>query len=125
MPIYGVLPPVALGVGDTVTVWSAEQPTAGTILAATSQSVALAQPPGKTEALSVAIQFSGVPGTFEVDLLTSDVDTWPQYVQKATVTAVNASNCARMEITGIKAKFAALQLVSLANSVTVSAQISA
>jgi hypothetical protein len=126
MPVYATVPPVQLDLGDITTVWSAETPTPGATLAATSVPVALpVQGVGNPQNLSVSIAFSGAPGAFEVDLLTADVDAWTNYVQKATVTAVNASNVARMEITGLKAKFACLQLVSRANSVSATATIAA
>jgi hypothetical protein len=127
-----------LGVGEQKQVWSAETPTPGATMAATTIPIALCNPPAQGQAVSVSVAFSAAPGAFEVDLLTADQDTsgpaqtsatnlasWQNYVQKATVTSVNASNVARMEVTGIKAKFCALQLVSRANSVSATAIITA
>ena len=136
MPVYGTQQATALFIGDQKQVWSAETPTPGATQAATSIPIALAALNSLTQSVSVSIAFSAAPGAFEVDLLTADADTsgatasaaanaasWANYVQKATVISVNASNVARMEVTGIKAKFAALQLVSRANSVTATATI--
>ena len=136
MPAYGTAKAIQLDLGETATVWSAETPTPGATMGATSLPIALANIPGQTQAISASIAFSGAPGTFEVDLLTSDADSsgpastgnllsWSNYVQKATVTAVNASNVARLEVTGIKAKFCALQLVSRTNSVSATATVTA
>ena len=134
MPAYGTAVPASLGIGEQKQVWSAESPVPGTTIAATSIPIALCNPPGQSQAVSVSIAFSGAPGVFEIDLLTADQDSsgpatgtasWANYVQKATVTAVNASNVARMEVTGIKAKFCTLQLVSRTNSVSATAIVTA
>ena len=139
MPAYGTASPCAIAIGDQKMVWSAETPTPGVTMAATTIPVALSSSPvGELQSISASIAFSGAPGAFEVDLLTSDSDSsgmsvsavnnqasWANYVQKATVTAVNASNVARIEVTGIKAKFAVLQLVSRTNSVSATATITA
>ncbi len=120
MPEYGTNTAPILTWSQPTQVWSAETPTLGEL----SQQVCL--PPANEylpKCLSVEIAFSAAPGTFEVDVMTTDTDNEAYYTKKAAITEVNAGNVARVELTGIVAKFVALQLVALENAVEVTAGI--
>jgi hypothetical protein len=71
----------------------------------------------------VEILFSGAPGAFQIDFQTADTDADAYYVTKASVSAVNSGNVARLEVPTVVAKFARLNKTSIANSVNVTAKI--
>lgn len=133
MPVYAQgtasLPLTFIKPGDSVAVWSAETPLTGT----KSQAVAL--DPGRLEGdqrLSVQLDFPSDPGTFTVDLQTSDTDAEGSYVTEvgASITAANLNSAktgARLSGGGwnVKARFARLlQTLQSSNSVTQTGKIS-
>ena len=123
MPAYNTVPAIGIYYGDTQNVWSAETPSTSTA----SQQVALPpNPDGGIYSISAEIQFSGAPGTFEVDLQTADTDTDHAYVTVpgyGVINQVNANNWTRAEVS-VKAKFARLYLSARGNSVSMTASIS-
>ncbi len=105
MPAYGTIPPPALYPGDSGVAFNAEQPASGVA----SQAFALGNVwENYPQSISMEVQFAGVPGAFEFDIQTADTDTANAYNTEAngTLTTVNAGNWGRVELTGIKAKFA-------------------
>jgi hypothetical protein len=69
--------------------------------------------------ISVQVQFSANPGTFEVDVMTSDTDEAGFYVQVASITATNATFVGRVELPNIWAKYVALNMKTSPNAATV------
>lgn len=127
MPAYrqgtASLPLTFIKPGDVVKVWDTETPLTNTA----SQPLAL--DPGRLEGderLSVQLIFPSDPGTFTVDLQTSDTDADGDYVTEvgATLTAANlnaAKTSARIPGGGwnVKARFARLfQTLQSSNAVT-------
>ncbi|HEY2496544.1 MAG TPA: hypothetical protein VGK24_05705 [Candidatus Angelobacter sp.] len=115
--------PQAIYVGDQQTVFNAEQPA----VPQASISVALGSGPGEVgpKTLSVEGYFSGAPGAFEIDLMTSDTDADGMYqAEGAGITVVNAGSQAfRAEFTGVSANFARLLLKTRTNAVNLTARI--
>lgn len=72
---------------------------------------------------SVEVAFSGPPGAFEVDVMVADTDNPNYYVQWTTITQVNAFNVGRVDVLNSWAKYVALYMKTLGNSVLVSGQI--
>ena len=123
--IYSTLQ--SIGQGDTVQVWSAEQPVAGAGGASASIAVALAGAYGVgNTGLEVSGFFSGAPGTFEIDVQVSDVDADTQYqtVANGNITSVDATNQTfHFDGSTIKARFCRLLMRTLTNSVNVTATV--
>jgi len=124
MPAYGSATAVpAIYAGDSYTVWNAETPSTSTA----SQQVALIpNQDGGLYSISVEIQFSGDPGSFEVDIQDADTDTANAYQNLLglyAITAVNSAFWARLEVQ-LKSKFVRLYLASRTNSVTLTAKVS-
>jgi hypothetical protein len=75
--------------------------------------------------LSAEVSFSGAPGAFSFQVQTADTDDTAHYVNEGSaVSAVNASNVARLELNSVVAKFARITFTALANNVTVTATLS-
>jgi hypothetical protein len=73
---------------------------------------------------SVEVSFSGAPGTFEVDVQTSDTDQDSFYVLNTKITTgLNASNVGRLEVLSYWALFARISVPTLQNAVNVTAKI--
>jgi hypothetical protein len=69
--------------------------------------------------VSVQVIFSATPGTFEIDVQTSDTDVDGTYVsQSATITTVNAGFVGRVELVNFWAKFLRVNFKTFPNSVT-------
>jgi hypothetical protein len=115
MPLYGTQPVGALYPGDIpFTVFAGEVLVQGS----RSQQVGLAglyenYPAG----FSVSLEFSANPGAFEVDVLTSDVDTPDDYQLEANAQITSASGpgpngkyIARVEFPTVRAMFALLSV---------------
>lgn len=118
--------PAALYPGDQQTVFSAEQPVAGTA----SISVAFGvRPAGGPNTISVEGFWSGAPGNFEVDLQTADTDADGMYqiegtgITQASTTVNTTANTFRAEFANVTANFGRLLLKSRANAVNLTARI--
>lgn len=72
---------------------------------------------------SVEIAFSGNPGAFEVDVMVADTDNPTHYIQFTTITQVNSSFVGRADVQNCFAKYVALYLNTLGNSVNITGQI--
>jgi len=74
------------------------------------------------------VQFSGAPGTFEIDVMGAETDNGApspgNYVKIGTITAVNASNVGRFDTVSLYPKYVALYVTTLPNAVTITAKIS-
>lgn len=69
--------------------------------------------------VSVQVIFSATPGTFEVDVQTSDTDVDGTYVsQSSTITAVNAGFAGRVELVNFWAKFLRVNFKTFPNAIT-------
>lgn len=122
MPGFGALTvPPALYQGDSYLCWNNEAVAVG----AASQEVAVAiiANGAVANSLSAEIVFAGAPGTFEVDLQTSDTDNANDFVKLSSVNAVSANNVARIETTPVAANFARLVMVALGNAVNVTGKL--
>jgi hypothetical protein len=77
------------------------------------------------EGISLQVAFGGAPGTFEIDLLTSDTDAGTaSYVQIAALTGnLNTNNQGRIELPSFWALFALVYLKTLTNPVTTFARL--
>jgi hypothetical protein len=70
--------------------------------------------------MSLELSFSGNPGTFEVDVETSDTDIDTHYVTINTLTGgLNSSYVGRLELPSFWAKFVRVQVITLTNSVAI------
>ena len=84
-----------------------------------SLEVALPRSPFKPTMFSVEITFSAALGVFEFDVQTADTDADGSYVKIGSLSTVNASNIARLEIEGTVSRFVRLLVASFANAATV------
>ena len=109
--------------GDKATVWNAETPLTGT------KSAAVALDPGRLEGdqrINVQLIFPSDPGTFTVDLQTSDTDAEGDYVTETGATLTEANlNSAKTSVRllgggwNVKARFARLLMTAQSsNAVT-------
>ena len=77
---------------------------------------------------AVEVQFSGTPGTFEIDVMGAETDNGApspgNYVKIGSIATVNASNVGRFETTALYPKYVALYVLTLPNAVTITAKIS-
>jgi hypothetical protein len=77
---------------------------------------------------AVEVQFSGAPGTFEIDVMGAETDNGAplpgNYVKIGMINAVNASNVGRFETMALYPKYVALYVATLPNAVTITAKIS-
>ena len=121
MPAYGTLtPPPSIYQGDSYLCFNNETVPAGT----KSERIAIGIVPGSiNNSLSVEVVFGGTPGTFGVDLETSDSDVAADYVKLGSISSVSASNVGRLEQTPVAARFARLSMTTLGNSVSATAKI--
>ena len=84
-----------------------------------SIAVQLDRMPGPSYPWGVAmqVQFSGAPGTFEIDLQGSETDETGSYISLVTITAVNSSNFGRCDMTVPFPKYANALVKTLTNVV--------
>lgn len=95
MPAYNANPALyAIAPGDSVQVWNAEQPVAGSGGASASQQIAAFYAQGIGSGISFKGFFSAAPGVFELDVQASDVDADAQYqtLPSGNITTVDAVN---------------------------------
>jgi hypothetical protein len=127
MPAYSnVLPPSAIWPGDFAQVWNAEQPAAGSGGVSASQRVALGIKEGGPGGFSVTGFFSGAPGSFEIDVQVSDVDSDAQYQTCANgnITSVDATNQSfHFDGSTVLATFVRLLMRTRTNAVNITADI--
>ncbi len=127
MPNYNTLaaiPIPAIYPGDQFLLFNAEQPTAPQA----SQQVCLANAPNATSLPGVAVEisFSAAPGAFNVQVQEADTDIDAAYITiptTGTITAVSATNFARVEFPTLKAKFLRILLSSRTNAVNLTAKV--
>ena len=68
--------------------------------------------------LSFEVQFSGAPGTFEIDLMGANTDAVGNYIQIGNITTVNGSNVGRWDMpSNIWPKYVAGYIKTLTNAV--------
>jgi hypothetical protein len=73
---------------------------------------------------SMEVSFSGAPGTFEVDIQTSDTDQDGFYVTNTKLTSgLNANNVGRIEMVSYWALFTRVNIPTLTNAVTVTVKM--
>lgn len=73
--------------------------------------------------LSLEFQFSGAPGSFEIDIQTADTDQDAFYVKNSSITTgLNSSNVGRIELTAFWALYARIFIASLTNPVSLTAR---
>ena len=86
--LYSIAP------GDSIQVWSAEQPAAGSGGASASQQIAAVYAQGLANGISFKGFFSAAPGAFEIDVQASDVDSDAQYqtLPNGNITTVDSTN---------------------------------
>jgi hypothetical protein len=72
---------------------------------------------------AVEVQFSGAPGTFELDIMEAETDNIGNYVKVGSIVAVNAFNVGRFETTSLFPKYVAAYLLTLAGAVNVTAKV--
>ena len=74
--------------------------------------------------VSFEITFSGAPGTFQIDVQTSDTDQSTSYVTIASLNGgLNSNNVGRVELTNLWAKYVRVNVTTLTNLVTVTALV--
>ncbi len=77
---------------------------------------------------AVEIQFSGNPGAFEVDVMGSETDNAANYLKIGSITTatslVTGNYVGRFDTTSLYPMYIALNLVSLANAVNITAKAS-
>lgn len=70
---------------------------------------------------SFEISFSGAPGTFDVEVQTSDTDTDANFVTISTLSSgLNSSNVGRIELVSFWAKFVRVYAKTITNAVNIS-----
>jgi hypothetical protein len=130
VPVYNTLTPMyAPSGGVPVRVWSAETPTPGNGTTAASQQIMLQVQPTKAGTpFSVDGQFSGAPGSFEVDVQVAaiDSDTNYQTCSNCNITTVDSTNNTfHLDASGVTAKYVRLLMRSRGNSVSITATVTA
>lgn len=127
MPAYVSSPTYTTSIapGDSVQVWSAEQPPAGNGGASASQQLACTRAQMVGQGIIVQGFFSGAPGAFEIDVQGSEVDADAQYVTLANgnITTVDATNQDFRFEAALVPKFVRLLMRSRTNAVNVTAYI--
>lgn len=68
---------------------------------------------------AIQAQFSGAPGTFNIDVEGAEDDQDAMYVQITSISSVNASNVGRASIGFTYPKFVRVKVTSLTNDVNV------
>lgn len=118
--------------GQTIVVFNAEQPAAGSTSASASVPVSIAgSKNGAPVGLAVDLSFSAAPGAFEVDVLVADVVlvagaisfTGFTLLNGGAITAVDANNNAHLELPNVTARFICLLIKTRTNAVNLTARI--
>jgi len=127
MPAYSnTTPPSAIWPGDSAQVWNAEQPTPGNGGSSASQRLAIGTEKGNPGGFSVSGFFSAAPGTFEIDVQVSDVDSDTQYQTCANgnITSVDSTNNTfHFDGSTVLSTFIRLLMRSRTNSVNITADV--
>ena len=127
MPVYKTQAlPSAIYPGESYPVWNAETPSPGNGTTAASERVAIGTQSGSPAGFSVTGFFGGAPGTFEIDVQVSDVDSDTQYQTCANgnITSVDSTNeTFHFDGSNVLATFVRLLMRSRGNSVSVTADI--
>lgn len=127
MPVFGSTPVLSVGLGESVQVWNAEQPTPGTGNAAASREVAIRADQGRS-GFAVDGFFSGAPGAFEIDVQVNNIDNLDAHYQtpaNGNITAVDTTNNTfHFDGSTILAQRVRLLMRSRTNAVNVTANVS-
>jgi hypothetical protein len=126
MPPYSnALPPSSIGPGDSAQVWTVADGTWAVNIK--TQRVALIQrPSGGPTKLSVRVTFLSNPGAQSFQLQTADNDVDGEYINEGAAINVNtAAFVSRAEFPNIVAKFARLTVVTITNTTTAVAELTA
>lgn len=127
MPAYSnSVPPSAVWPGDSAQVWNGETPTPGNGGVSASSRLAIGTQAGSPGGFSVTGFFSGAPGTFEIDVQVSDVDSDTQYQTCANgnITSVDSTNNTfHFDGSTVLTTFVRLLMRSRTNSVAVTADV--
>lgn len=70
---------------------------------------------------AVEVAFGGAPGVFGIDVQVAETDQDANYITIGTISAVNASNVGRLDVTTIWAKFVRARVTTLTNAVSITA----
>lgn len=70
---------------------------------------------------AVEVAFGGAPGAFGIDVQVAETDQDANYVTIGTISAVNANNVGRLDVTTVWAKFVRARVVTLTNAVSITA----
>ena len=115
---------LSIAPGDSIQVWAAEQPVAGSGGASASQQIAAVYAQGIGTGISFKGFFSAAPGAFEIDVQASDVDADTQYqtLPNGNITTVDSTNQTFLfEDANANHKFYRALMRSRANAVNVTA----
>jgi hypothetical protein len=126
VPAYSnAFPPLSIAKGESGQVLNENG--ISTALPYSSSRVALLPGAGiHAQRVSAEVTFSAAPGAFSFQVQTADTDDAAHYVNEGSaISAVNASNVARIELNAVVAKFARITFTALTNNVTVTATLSA
>lgn len=125
MPAYNANPALyAIAPGDAIQVWNAEQPAAGAGGPSASQQIAATYAQGLAPGISFEGFFSGAPGSFEIDVQASNVDSDAQYqtLPNGAISSVDAVNQTFLYVDAISNfKFYRALMRSRGNAVNVTA----
>jgi hypothetical protein len=72
---------------------------------------------------AVEVQFSGNPGTFELDIVEAETDVKGNYIKAGSISSVNSSFVGRFETVTLFPKYVAALLLTLQNSVNTTAKV--
>ncbi len=72
---------------------------------------------------AIQVNFSGAPGTFEIDVEGAETDIDGAYVSIVTIIAVNASNYGRASVGFTYPKYIRVKVVTLTNDVLITALV--
>jgi hypothetical protein len=125
MSVYGTLPPSALGLGESIVVWNAEQPAIGTGGVSASQQIAAARSKGNPQGICFEGFFAAAPGAFEIDVqgAMNDIDAQYQTLPNGNITTVDATNQTFLfEDSSSRWRFYRALMRARANAVNVTAQ---
>jgi|HubBroStandDraft_1064217.scaffolds.fasta_scaffold56613_3 hypothetical protein len=128
MPAYNTTTPAPAAItGQAINVWFNETPTPGNGTTAASQQLALSGTTQKAGTpFSVDGQFSGAPGTFELDVQVAavDSDTSYQTCSNCNITSVDSHNQTfHLDAVLVNAKFVRLLMRARGNSVSIVASV--
>jgi hypothetical protein len=72
---------------------------------------------------AVEVQFSGAPGTFELDIMGAETDVKGNYVKLGSITSVNSSNVGRFDALTFFPKYVAAFMTTLGNAVNTTCKV--